>query len=118
MQAARSLIAGAASFACSCVLVLCVYWVLEESGRWVVSSGIYAAGFFLGCAFAYLFSPGRSVSIGVGAFLAVAVLWTPVVLTTMGFALVAVPLLVLYALLVVLAYRLVAYGKREANVAA
>ena len=118
MQTARSFMAGIASFACSFALVLCTYWVLEGSGSWVMSSGIYAAGFVLGCVFACMFNPGRSWSIGVGAFVAVAVLWTPVVLTTYGFALLAVPLLAVYALLVVLGYRLVASRRKQPNVAA
>jgi hypothetical protein len=118
MQTARSFMAGLASFACSFVLVLSTYWVLEGSGRWVLSSGIYAVGFVLGGVFAYMFDPGRSLPIGVGAFLAVAVLWTPVVLTTYGFALVAVPLLAVYALLVVLGFRLVAGQRKETHVAA
>lgn len=105
MPALKTVLAGAAGF------VVCL-----SAGLLLVPSTGLVNGFVLVAAFAAcaagagmvlgrVFGSGYANSIGVGAMLALLLLWTPVVFVTYGFALAGIPILIAYAYCFVLGAR-------------
>lgn len=92
------------SVVCSFVAsVLCVYFLLFNSEAWPAWAklGALAAAAFAAGTIQGKLIGGEYVKTAVlGAFLGVLLLWTPVVLVTYGFALLALPLLIAYAAIV------------------
>lgn len=97
MQSARSRAAASTSFVASFVLAWATYRFLQSFGGAAVAVCAYLGAFALGALLGFLFGRQHLRSLAFGAFVAVALLWTPVVLTTYGIALVGVPLLVIFA---------------------
>jgi hypothetical protein len=94
-----------ASLVSNLVVVLMVYRLLAATSTWTIGVGIFAAGMCLGIIHGWFFRQHCVRRIGLWAFIAVCVLWMPIVLTTYGFALLGLPLLVAYALVVLIGAR-------------
>jgi hypothetical protein len=88
-----------ASFASSICILLPTYYSLASESAYAIAGGLLVAGFFLGLLLGIVFGRRASPQIGKGAFIAASLLWTPVVIGTYGFALMAAPLLVAYGAL-------------------
>lgn len=78
---------------------LCVVWM--ESYNEVKFGAVFSGGFVIGAiACRFELFRGRRTAMAVSAFLAALTLWLPVILATYGFALLGVPLLGIYSLMV------------------
>jgi hypothetical protein len=105
MKIIPSIASAIASFFSNLVVAVIVYRFLAATSAWTIGVGIFAAGFCLGLIHGWIFGKRCVRRIGLWAFIAVCVLWTPVVLTTYGFALLGLPLLAAYALVVFIGAR-------------
>ena len=97
MQSARSIAAASTSFVASFVLAWATYRFLQSFGGAAIAVCAYLGAFALGALLGLLFGRQHVRGLAFGAFVAVALLWTPVVLVTYGFALAGFPLLVIFA---------------------
>jgi tetrahydromethanopterin S-methyltransferase subunit F len=97
MQLRNRTFSAASSFLSSLFGVWITYRYAEGIGTVVVTCAFYIVGILLGCANGLLFGRNSAKTIGYAALFAVLLLWTPVVLATYGFALIAIPLVIAYA---------------------
>jgi hypothetical protein len=102
-SAAKMFATGAGSAALSITAAFLIYIMLEDWPGIVQLLALAAAGLLIGCLLGCVAGSEFSKAIGAGAFAGPLVLWTPVVFVTYGFALLYLPLFILYALVVAFA---------------
>ena len=100
MTTARQFTAGLCSALLSLLSAWLVYAGLEGAPGAVVLLAVALAGFCAGVGLGLVFGAAATMEVGLGAFLAALLLWTPVVLATYGFALIALPGLALFGWIV------------------
>jgi hypothetical protein len=76
-----------------------LYRYSEHQPGWLRLMEWVAVGGLAGVVFGRIFGRGHHRTIGAGAFAGMLLLWTPVVLNTYGFALIAVPILMAYGVI-------------------
>lgn len=106
MSAARTGWIGTLSAILSFLAVFLIYTSLEHFPGTVTVLAIVVCGFVIGLGQGWFVQPPQHRTIGMATFVGLLILWLPVVLVTYGFALLAVPLLAAFALLVFFGARL------------
>lgn len=106
MNAAKTGTIGVVSALGSILAVFLVYASLEKYS-WVVNAfAIVLSGLAIGMLQGWFVQPARHRTIGLGSFSGILLCWLPVVAVTYGLALLALPLLAAFALLVFFGARL------------
>jgi hypothetical protein len=89
-------LSGITSFLSSFVCVLSVYlWFPKD--LFAILAGVYITGFLVGMVHGLIYPQKIWKPVFIGAFTAVMGLWSPIVIGTYGFAIMALPLLFIYA---------------------
>jgi hypothetical protein len=99
---ARSVVLGLSSALLSMGAAYLVYITLENYSGLLHGLAFLVAAFLVGGLLGSLAGTKASQAIGIGAFIGALVLWSPVLLVTYGFALLFLPVLALFAGVVVL----------------
>jgi hypothetical protein len=100
MKMNKGVIAPISSFVTSIGLALSVYYSLASKSGVTIGTVILMAGLVMGVVHGWFFDLHLARRIGIAAFLALCLLWTPIVIGTYGFALMALPILAIYAFIV------------------
>lgn len=90
---------GVFSTIVSLITVFLNYTSLENFSGTVRITAIVASALAIGFCQGFFFERVWHRAIGMGAFVGISILWTPVVVVTYGFALLALPLLAAFAML-------------------
>ncbi|NHQ92059.1 hypothetical protein [Janthinobacterium lividum] len=106
MSTARTGLIGALSAVLSFLAVFLVYTSFENFPGMVNVLAIAACGLVIGVCQGFLIQRPQHRTIGMATFAGLLILWLPVVFVTYGFALLALPLLAAFALLVFFGARL------------
>lgn len=106
MSTARTGLIGTLSAILGFLAVFLVYTGLERFPGVVMVSSIAVCGLVIGMGQGWFIPPARHRTIGMATFVGLLILWLPVVFVTYGLALLALPLLAAFALLVFFGARL------------
>lgn len=107
MQIRKRAFAAVFSFLSSLFAVWTTYRYAEPAGGVKLLCAFYIVGFLLGCVHGLLFGRNNAKIVGYGAFVAVLLLWTPVMFVTYGFAIIGIPFLIAYAACITVGAQLV-----------
>jgi cobalamin synthase len=106
MSTGRTGLIGTLSAILSFLAVFLIYTSLEPFPGAVTVLAIAVCGVVIGLGQGWCIQPPQHRTIGMATFVGLLILWLPVVFVTYGFALLAVPLLAVFALLVFFGARL------------
>ena len=106
MSTARTRLIGALSAVLSFLAVFLVYTSFENFPGMVHVLAITTCGLVIGICQGFFIQRPQHRTIGMATFVGVLILWLPVVFVTYGFALLALPLLAAFSLLVFCGARL------------
>jgi hypothetical protein len=110
MPGATKLAIGGASFLCNLLVLAGAVVLVGALAAPAVFIAVFLLGFSVGCLLGSAFKASMPWAVGVGAFAATLLMYLPVVFATYGFALLGLPLLVLYAACVAAGAHLVRRG--------
>jgi hypothetical protein len=91
---------GAGSGIATMLGTFIIYLTTERFPGVVSLTAMVPMGLVIGCLLGLVAGSNLAKAVGIGAFIGILILWTPVVVVTYGFALLALPLLALYSSLV------------------